>query len=360
VTRLLLVALLLVAVLPCAAGAGVCSPLTCSPSQLTLRGGTLLAVRGGIDRPVRVIDLRTGKTLWRLPPGVVAGNTLLHQDGALVTWFDLTHGSRIRDALRQAHGNFTLVGASHDARVAVLARTQRKSTTFVLLTPERERLVKLGGHGWQFDALSGDRLFLVHYLQHGYEIRVLHIASGVLGAPLKDPRASATIWGSPWSRTSSADGRFLYTLYFGPNGGAMVHVLDTRRATARCIDLPGSGSWDAAATYTLVVDPDGRHVWAVSPGYGRVVHIDVAAHRVVDAYAFNVDSWNSNAGLAVMSPDGERIAVTDAYHLWFVELAARRVVTGPTHVAIALGFAPDQSRLWVVGERSRVTALPVR
>jgi hypothetical protein len=61
-----------------------------------------------------------------------------------------------------------------------------------------------------------------------------------------------------------------------------------------------------------------------------------------------------------MSPDGERIAVTDAYHVWFVELARRKVVEGPTHVAIALGYSPDQRHLWVVGERSRVSSLRVR
>ena len=61
-----------------------------------------------------------------------------------------------------------------------------------------------------------------------------------------------------------------------------------------------------------------------------------------------------------MAPDGERIAVSDAQHVWFVELAERTVVTGGNHVAIALGFAPDLSRLWLVGERSRVSSLPVR
>ena len=357
--RLLLAAVLLAAFIPGASRAGACSPLNCSPSQFAFGNGSLLGVRGGVDRPVRVIDLRTGRTLWRLPPGVVVANTLVHQDGTLVTWYDTVRGTRLRDAVRQAHGNFALVGASQDARAAVLARTQGKSTTFAILTPQRERIVKLGGNTWQFDALSGDRLFLIHYLGRGYEVRVLHLASGVLDAPLKDPNASATIWGSPWSRVSSADGRYLYTLYIGTNGGSMVHVLDTRRGTARCIDLPGNGSWDAASTYALVVDPDGRHLWALSPGYGRVAHIDVQAHRVVDAYSFHV-SWNSNTSLATMSPDGERIAFSDAYHIWFLELAQRKVVSGPTHVTIALGYSPDQKRLWVVGERSSVTALLTR
>jgi hypothetical protein len=356
----LLVAVLVAAFVPAASRAGACSPLSCSPTQFPLANGSLLGVRGGLERPVRVIDLRTGRTLWRLPPGIVVGNTLIHQDGTLVTWYDTARGTRLRDAVRQVHGNFALVGASQDARAAVLARTQNKSTTFAIVRPHRERVVKLGGNKWQFDALSGDRLFLIHYVGRAYEVRVLHIASGVLDAPLKDPNASSTIWGSPWSRASSPDGRYVYTLYLGSNGASMVHALDTRNGTARCIDLPGTGSWDAASTYSLVVDPDRRHLWAISPGYGRVAHIDVLTHRVVDSYRFDAQSWNTNTGMAALSPDGERIAVSDGYHIWFVELAQRKVVAGPSHAVVGLGFSLDQTRLWVVGERSRVSSLPAR
>jgi hypothetical protein len=355
--RLVLVALLLAALVPGASRAGACSPLNCSPSQFAL-GGSLLGMRTAVYSPLRVLDLRTGKTLWRLPNGIVSGHTLVHKDGALLTWYDARLGVRVHDAVLQARGNFALVGASQDGRSAVVARTQGRSTTFAIVTPKSERVVRLGGNKWRFDALNGDRLFLIHYLPKGYEIRVLHLRSGVLDPPLKDPKASSTIWGSPWSHVSSADGRFLYTLYVGPNGGSMVHMLDTRLGTARCIDLPGTGSWDKASTYALVVDPDGRHLWAISPGYGRLAQIDVTAQRVVDSYRFDPGSWNINTTVAAISRDGERIAITDAQHIAFVQLAKRKVVAGPVHVALALGFAPDQSRLWVVGERSRVAALP--
>jgi hypothetical protein len=358
--RLVLVALLLAAFVPAASRAGACSPLNCSPSQFALGNGSLLAVRGAVYQNVRVIDLRTGNTLWRLPSGIVSGKALVHKDGTLLTWYDAVRGARVSDAVLQAHGNFALVGASQDGRTAVVARTQGKSTTFALVTPRSERTVKLGGNKWRFDALNGDRLFLIHYLSKGYEIRVMHLRSGVLDEPLKDPNASSTIWGSPWSRASSPDGRYVYTLYLGSNGASMVHALDTRLGTARCIDLPGTGSWDAASTYAMVVDPDGRHLWAISPGYGRVAQIDIRTHRVVDAYSFNADSWNTNTGIAAMSPDRTRIAVSDGYHIWFLQLAERKVVTGPTHAVVGLGFSLDRSRLWVVGERSRVTALPAR
>lgn len=360
-TRLVLIAVLLAALVPADSRAGACSPLNCSPSQFALAHGTLLGVRIGVDRPVRVIDLRTGATRWRLPAGIVIGSVLVHQDGSLLTWYSLATGARLRDAVVQQHGTFKLVGASQDGREAVLARTQHRSTTFAVVSPNKQRIVKLGGNEWSFDALNRGNLFLIRYLKKGYEIRLLHVASGVLEqAALKDPKGSSTIWGSPWSRLSSADGRYLFTLYLASDGSSMVHVLDTRNATARCIDLPGTGSWDSAATWTMVADPDGRHLWAISTGYGRVAHIDITSRSVVDAYRFHVDSWNTATGTAVMSPDGERIAFTDANHIWFLVLAKRKVVAGPTHVAIAMAYSPDEKRLWVVGERSRLSALMPR
>jgi hypothetical protein len=361
VKRLVLVALLFAAFVPAASQAAACSPLNCSPSQFTLARGSMLAIRIGVDKPLRVIDLRTGATRWRLPAGIVSGNVLVHQDGSLLTWYSLTTGARLRDAVVQQHGTFQLVGLEQNGRHAVVARTQHRSTTFAVVSPTAQRIVKLGGNRWSFDALNGDNLFLVRYLKQGYQIRLLHLASGVLEpAALQDTKGASTIWGSPWSRLSSADGRYLFTLYVGSNGGAMVHVLDTRKATARCVDLPGTGSWDSAATWTMVLDPDGRHLWAVSAGYGRVALIDIPSRKVIDAYRFQVNSWNTATATAVMAPDGERIAFTDANHIWFLVLAQRKIVTGPTHVAIAMAYSPDQKHLWVVGERSRVTGLPAR
>ena len=358
--RALAIALLGCALLAGSARSAACSPLDCSTSQFAFAHGSLLGVRGNAHMPLRVIDLRTGETRWRLPPGVVAGHVLVHQDGRLVTWFDAATGARVADAVLQARGAFALTGASQDGQTAVLARTQRRSTTFAIVSPDGERVVRLGGNHWSFDALDGDNLFLVRMLSAGYQIRLLRLASDILERrPLKDPHEAATLTGVPWSRTSSADGRYLYTLYVDPNGKAMVHVLDTQAATAHCVDLPGSGDFNAASTYALVVDPDGRHLWAVSPGYGRVVHIDVLRHRVVDDYRFDASAaWNTNFGVAALAPDGERLAVTDGYHLWVVELAQRKVVARPSHVALALAYSPDLKRLWVVGERSRVTALP--
>ena len=360
--RLLALLLVLCALLvPGAARAAACSPLNCAPSQFALAHGTMLAVRGSVDKPIRVIDLRTGRTLWRLPAGIVTGDVLVHQDGSLLTWFDAARGTRSGDRVLALRGTYSLVGTSQDASRAVLARTQRRSTTFAIVPRVGvERRIVLGGSTWSFDALRGSKLFLIRTLANGYQVRLYDLATDrLVPTPLKSPGESATIQGVPMQRASSPDGRFLFTLYVAGNGGAMIHQLDLAGGVARCIDLPGSGDFGSAVTWAIVPDPDGRTLWAVGAGYGRVVALDVATHRIRDSYAFQRANWVPNAGVAVLSPDGERIAYTDAEHIWFVDLAARKLVPGPPRTAIAFAYAPDQSRLWVVGRRSRVSSLPL-
>jgi len=199
-------------------------------------------------------------------------------------------------------------------------------------------------------------------VQAGYEVRLYDLSANRLEPkPLKDPHESAVIAGAPWARVSSAGGRYLFTLYIEGTGGAMVHELDLQSLTARCIDLPGHGDANGAAGYALVPDPDGRTLWAVSPTYGRVAAIDIAAARVRVTYRRRFGSTSGGglaASVAVMSPDGERIAVSEDAQVWLVGLAQEQVLRRISHVAVALGFAPDNSKLWAVGEGSRVVALP--
>jgi hypothetical protein len=362
VVRLALLAIVLALLVPGAAGAAACSPLDCNPSQFMLAHGRMLAVRGSVDKPLRVIDLRTGRTLWRLPPGVVAGDTLVHQDGALLTWYDLARGARTGDALLEQRARFALVGLSQDGRRAVVARTQHRSTTFVVVSRRGQRIVRLGGHDWSFDALNGQYLFLIQTLRFGYEVRLYDLAANRLQKqPLKDPNERALISGIPFARTSSPNGRYLFTLYLGSDGGAMVHELDTAAGFAHCIDLPGPRNFDAATTWALVPSHDGGTLWLVAAGFGKLVAVDVASHRVRLTYSFQPTSWIENPGLAVLAPDGRHIAFTDDEHVWIADLANGRVATQRAHVAIALGWETDQSALWVVGERSRVSRLaPLR
>ena len=47
--------------------------------------------------------------------------------------------------------------------------------------------------------------------------------------------------GSPMTRATSADGRWVYTLYSRPGGYPFVHALDTVNGVAHCIGLPWRG-----------------------------------------------------------------------------------------------------------------------
>ena len=199
--RLLCVLTAVAALLPGAAAAGVCSPLSCAPSQAVLAHGSLLAFRNTSGGAVRVLDLRNGHTRWRLPGGVSAGNTLVHQDGSLLTWYDLATGARTGDAVLQSNGRFALVGLSQDGRRAIVGRTQHSSTTFIVASPAGQREVDLPGNAWSFDALAGNRLFLVHRLGLAYEVRVVQLPLGQLGArSLVAAQGSCLLYTSPSPR----------------------------------------------------------------------------------------------------------------------------------------------------------------
>lgn len=83
------------------------------------------------------------------------------------------------------------------------------------------------------------------------------------------------------------------------------------------------------------------------------------AHAVREHASFVAGAWTPNPVVAVLAPDGQHLAVSDAEHTWLVNLADLRVARGRSHVAIALGISPDERRLWLVGERGRVSALPL-
>jgi len=358
---LALCALALVNCVPNAPGAG-CAPISCGSSQVTLAHGSLLGIRSfGSSGPLRVVDLGTGVTRWRLPSGILGANLLVHQDGTLLTWFNATTGTRVGETVAQTRGSFLLTGVSQNGTRAVLARTQRRSTTFVIASRTSQRRVVLGKNNWSFDALSGTKLYLLQYLKQGYVVRLYDLARNKLVAkPLKDASESAVISGVPWVRQASADGRYLFTLYISSAGNAMVHQLDVRAGTAKCIDLPGSGDFNSATNYALVSDPDGRTLWAVSPGYGKVASIDVAAARVRESYGFVGAPVSGPGGsVAAMAPDGEHLAVATAGKLWFFTLALRRVGQVQPRIALALAFSPDDRRLWTLGQKSRITALTV-
>ena len=333
--------------LPGAAGAAACSPLNCAPSQFALAHGTLLGFRTSALGQVRVVDLKTGVRQLTLPGGFVGGDTLVHKAGRQLVWYDATTGKRTH-ALSLKR-NMRLAGVSQDGSRAVGFRLiPGGGTTVVVASPQGARELVLPGEQWDFDALRGGRLFLIRYLSlGGYQVRLLDLRTGVLAPkPLKDPHESGTIWGQPFSRLSSADGRFLFTLYITSNGAAMVHELDLDDATARCIDLPGTGDYASAASWAMMLAPDGRTLWAVSPGYGRVVAIDIADRSITTAFRIELPNWAVGRGTrAAISPDANQIALADGNTVALLDLAQRRIEQRDRYVATAVGYSPT-GQLW--------------
>jgi hypothetical protein len=353
--RLVLILALVAAAVPASTRAAACSPLSCAASGTPIGDG-LLAVRPtGASGAVDVLDLRTGTYKWRLPAGVLVGHTLVSQnaEGSL-TWYDALSGARTGTATPSDVGSLSLVGVSQDGERAVLQgydKVKRQTAVWVVSRSATQK-IGLPTLNWGFDALNGSRLYLLRYHQSGggYEIRLYDLAANRLRAkPLKDPHASATIWGVPWSRVASRDNRYLFTLYVGSNGGTMVHELDLRSSTARCIDLPGTGDFNDASTYAIELSPDGRTLWAVSPGYGRAVAIDVRSALVSSAFRFARASAYSDAptaSVSAVSADGSRLAVAVGGEVWLVGTARHSVVKTKPTGALALGFSPDGTTLW--------------
>ncbi|HEX4526304.1 MAG TPA: hypothetical protein VH108_06125 [Gaiellaceae bacterium] len=346
--RLLLVLAAGLVLLPGAAVGAACSPLNCAPSQFTLAHGTLLGFRAAAGKPVRVVDLHTGKLQWVLPAGITGGNLLVHQEGARLIWYDATSGAKLYDAALPSV-EYSLAGVSQNGTRAFALNVASRRTTAAIVSRGGSRTITLPDRQWQFDALRGDNLFLIHFLAvGGYQVRLFHLGAGHLDAqPLKDPHESGTIWGSPFSRLASPDGRYLFTLYIGSNGAAMIHELDLKLATARCIDLPGTGDYGAASSWALMVSTDGRTVRAVSPGYGRVVAIDVHSRKVTDAFRIDLPYWAIGPTSAALSPDGRQIAIADGETVAVVDLTSKKIADrNPAAKTIALGYSPDGTTLW--------------
>jgi hypothetical protein len=333
--------------LPGAARGAACSPLNCAPSQFTLAHGTLLGFRPMVNKPVTVVDLKTGAPRWVIPAGLVGGDLLVHQAGGRLVWYDASRGTRMYAAALPSV-EYSLAGVSQKGTRAVALSSVGTGTKVAIVSRSSEQTIALPGKQWDFDALRGNNLFLIKYLQlGGYQVRLVHVGSAKLDPhPLKDPHESGTIWGSPFSRLSSADGRYVFTLYIGSNGGSMVHELDLKNATARCIDLPGTGNYGSATSTALVLSHDERTLWAVSPGYGRAVGIDVRTRKVSTALRFSLPYWNlGNGTSAALAPDGRQIALADNEEVAVIGLAEGKVVQRGKARAIALGWSPD-GRLW--------------
>lgn len=150
-------------------------------------------------------------------------------------------------------------GLSRDGHTLVLESTSGplgSSSKFLVVDPTRWKVRKritLPG-SFTFDALSPDasRMYLIqytasndltHYVVREYDLRTNRLLPGKIAARDEDGDES-TMAGYALTRTTSANGRWVYTLYQKPSGAPFVHALDTVRGVAHCIDLPANRSLD--------------------------------------------------------------------------------------------------------------------
>jgi hypothetical protein len=145
------------------------------------------------------------------------------------------------------------------------------STQFVLLRTQdlttRDQISLKGTFG--FDALSpdGSMLYLIqhsstqdiqHYVVRAYDLNARKLLPGRIA---DKSQKSWVMQGWAVSRVTSANGRWVYTLYANPGGYPFIHALDTVKGVAHCVGLPWS-SYDSSQNqvfnFSLALDLQGK------------------------------------------------------------------------------------------------------
>jgi hypothetical protein len=165
-------------------------------------------------------------------------------------------------------------GLSADGRTLVLARFGNawpiRRSAFAVVDARHMRIrARFALRGYSVvDAVSPDGrwLYLLHYPSAAnylnYEVRAYDLRTRrLLTRPVVDPREpDEKMAGLPLMRTTSADGRWVYTLYEGDT--SFVHALDTSTRVAYCVDMPKR--FDATAA-SLRLTGGGRTLSVTAP-----------------------------------------------------------------------------------------------
>lgn len=195
-------------------------------------------------------------------------------------------------------------GISADGRRLVLADTSSGVTSpslFMVVDPKTMLIVHpITLNGWfSFDAMSpdGTKLYFIQYvrgpssgdLSH-YVVRAYDPATNTLlpGRVADRTQKSWVMHGSPVTRTKSADGRWVYTLYTNPGGYPFIHALDTVRGVAHCVGLPLANQ---NGMYNLVLGLHGKTL-SVHWRSGRpFVNVNTSTWRVTPAHRSGFPWW---------------------------------------------------------------------
>lgn len=272
-----------------AVGALVLAPHTFADGPLYVtQGGSGVATHDGAFHYVAVPNGKGGTVLEKIAA-----------TGGWVYWWKTIPGGWGIPAL--GNGAATGQGLSHSGGTLVLESTSgpfASPSKFLVVDPNHAKVLrKIRLHGsFSFDALSpnGSRMYLIqyahaesgdlsHYIVREYDLRTNRLLPGRIVDRAEDEKTMA---GYAITRTTSAGGRWVYTLYQKPNGEPFVHALDTVGAVAHCIDLPSNGN-----VYNLVLSlGNGDRTLAVRWRSGRP-WLDVAVGSWRISYARSGFPW---------------------------------------------------------------------
>jgi hypothetical protein len=178
-------------------------------------------------------------------------------------------------------------GLSAYGRILVLAQPpigrMRHVSRFPVLETTHLRLVDLVTlkGSFSFDAVSPDgaTLYLIEHVNRKdvaeYQVRAYDLEEDrLLPYVIRDHRSNQVeMYGYPMSRATSADGRWVYTLYQGSHH-SFVHALDTMARKAVCIDLPMDTPPEYVSDARLSLGPGGKNLTVESSMGGVVAVID--------------------------------------------------------------------------------------
>jgi hypothetical protein len=143
-----------------------------------------------------------------------------------------------------------------------------------------------------------------HYIVREYDLRTNRLLPGKIADRTDDEKTMA---GYAQTRTTSASGRWVYTLYQKPSGMPFIHALDTVAGVAHCIDLPWSKT--NGGVYNLVLSLRNHdRTLAVHYRSGRpLLSVAVGSWQISEARSPFPWAWvgaGIGAGLAVLAAAG--------------------------------------------------------
>jgi DNA-binding beta-propeller fold protein YncE len=245
-----------------------------------MQGGPGVLGSGGKTRYVAV-STGTGTAIERIR---TAG-------GAVMGWATLEGSWGIPTVTFSGQGE----GLTRDGKRLVVAATGAWSPSeFAIVNTRNFRVEKrfsLNGN-FAYDALSpdGSTVYLIQHVNadniNRYVVRAYDLRSDRLveGRIADKSQLGWVMEGSPMTRATSADGRWVYTLYSRPGGYPFVHALDTVNGVAHCIGLPWRGDQAPMVNIRLAVAADGKTFsvqwksgkpWlAVDTSNWRITHVE--------------------------------------------------------------------------------------